>query len=57
MILNFDFFYLQLPDLRVNCPPFGNVNINASFFKKFDYRSAKVFKFFISLFSQGSKDN
>ncbi|KAG0470915.1 hypothetical protein HPP92_017615 [Vanilla planifolia] len=33
---------LKMPDLIVNLPKLGNVNICASFFKKFDYSSAVV---------------
>lgn len=33
---------LKWPDFSVNLPVIGNVNINASFFKKFDYSSAVV---------------
>ncbi|KAI0529672.1 hypothetical protein KFK09_002226 [Dendrobium nobile] len=33
---------LKWPGLNVNLPKLGDVNINASFFKKFDYSSASV---------------
>lgn len=33
---------MQLPEVNVNIPAVGNCNINASFFRKFDYSSAKV---------------
>ncbi|PKA57825.1 tyrosyl-DNA phosphodiesterase 1 [Apostasia shenzhenica] len=33
---------LKWPDLSVKLPKFGDVNINASFFKKFDFSSSKV---------------
>ncbi|XP_058092682.1 tyrosyl-DNA phosphodiesterase 1 isoform X2 [Magnolia sinica] len=33
---------LKLPDVSVNLPGLGNVNVNASFFKKFDYSNASV---------------
>lgn len=33
---------LKWPEFRANLPMMGSVNINASFFKKFDYSSAKV---------------
>ncbi|WOL15127.1 hypothetical protein Cni_G23908 [Canna indica] len=33
---------LKLPEFTAKLPAIGNVNINAAFFKKFDYSSAKV---------------
>ncbi|XP_020589645.1 tyrosyl-DNA phosphodiesterase 1 isoform X2 [Phalaenopsis equestris] len=33
---------LKLPGLNANLPKFGDVNVNASFFKKFDYSNAAV---------------
>lgn len=33
---------LQWPEFNVNLPALGNFNVNASFFKKFDYSSAMV---------------
>jgi tyrosyl-DNA phosphodiesterase 1 len=33
---------MQWPEFRVNLPGVGDVNINAAFFRKFDYSNSMV---------------
>jgi tyrosyl-DNA phosphodiesterase-1 len=33
---------MQWPEFSVNLPEVGDVNINAAFFRKFDYRNSMV---------------
>jgi hypothetical protein len=33
---------MQWPELRINLPVVGDVNINAAFFRKFDYSNSMV---------------
>lgn len=40
----------QLPEFTAKLATIGNVSINASFFKKFDYSSAMVFSYPFVLF-------
>lgn len=42
MVITYLIWMLQWPEFSVCLPEIGNVNINASFFRRFDYSNAMV---------------